>query len=121
MKKVFVNLEMDIKRNAEYIMTRDLYHKTKQEIRSDISNPFYSGKSSERNYSIRHDAECTKKDQEYLSTITDIQFSQHEKMYNEMLELKKENLALRKALKENNISVTITHLKFYGENEEMAI
>lgn len=120
-KQVFINLELDIKRNTEYKQLQNIYKKTLQIIKNNIYNHFSSGKIAERNYNIRHDAECTKKENEYINVIAELEYKQYNEMYNKMLELKKENIAMKKALKDNNINVTIEHIKYYGENEEIAI
>lgn len=121
MKNVSINLEMNINRNLDYKLLQDIYKKSYSDIKMDVSLAISAGKYLERTYNIRHDSECTQKEYEVTKSITDIQFAQYEKMYNELLELKKENLAMRKALKDNEIIVTIEHVKYYGNNEKLAI
>lgn len=120
-KNVLVNLELDINRNLGYT---NLQFDCKELINrsiSNIKNAVSVGKILERNYSIRHDLECTKKENEYIKDITELDKKQIETLCNELLELKKQNIAMKKALKDNEISITITHLKYYGDNEQLVI
>ena len=119
MKTIQISLEHDIKRNPEYINTQSQYHKTLQNIKSEIRNIFHSGKISERKYSIRHDLECENKEADYINKIAEIDYQKHETMYNELLHLKKENIALKKAFREINIKVELTQIKYYGDSEEI--
>jgi hypothetical protein len=105
MNKTIVNIELDINRHPDYINTIKQFKKTIKNFISDIRNIYSSGQISERNYSIRHDIECNKKDIEYINSLADIDYKQYEIMYNKLIQLQSENIAMKKALKENNIIV----------------
>jgi hypothetical protein len=121
MKTIQLNLELDINQDREYNYIKDVYKKTKQDINAHISNIFAFGKHAERNYSIRHDTECTNKENEYINSLAEIETIQYENMYNELLKIKKENVILRQALKQTDIKLELTHIKYYGDTEQFII
>lgn len=117
MNTIQINNESEVNTNSEYKHLKDTYKKTKKSIKSSIYNIFASGKLFERNYSIRHNAECEQKENEYIKQLTELDYKQHEQMYNELLRLKKENIILHEAIKKSGFKVEVTHTKYYGDTE----
>ncbi len=119
-KIIQVNNELEVNRDTQYQYIKDIYKKTKQSIKAHISNILESGKHFERKYSIRHDAECTQQENEYVNSLADIEYKKYKQMYNDLLRLQKENTILRQAIKKANINVELTHIKYYGDTEQFS-
>jgi hypothetical protein len=118
MNTIQVNNELEVKRDIKYQYIKNTYKRTKQSIKAHISNILASGKHFERNYSIRHDVECTQQENEYINSLADIEFRQYEQMYNELLRLQRENTILRQAVKKAKIEIKVSHVKYYGDTEQ---
>lgn len=95
-KNVLVNLELDINRNEEYKNLQITCNEILKKVKLNITSAIDTGKILERNYSIRHDKECTKIENDYIKIMTELDKRQIEVLCNELLELKKQNIAMKK-------------------------
>ena len=120
MQTIKINQEMDINRNQEYNNFLQIFKKPN--IKNLIRDTFSAGQFAQMNYSIRHDKECTQKEQETINRITELEQTHQDRVYAELLKLKQENIALKQAIRKHNIKVAVKNSnKFYKEQDKEII
>ena len=105
--KVKINEELDIKRNKSYNDLIYFYQKKEEDIYRVISGVYHNGVMSGMDWNIPQMDEFEKKQHEFTKKITELEYKKYNKIFNKLLEIHRENLILKKALKDNNIEIYI--------------
>ena len=115
--QIKINQEHDINRNPEYQLFLQTFKKPN--IKLLVNYIFTAGKTIERKYSIRHDKECQQKEQELIGRITELEQQEQNRIYEELIRLKQENIILKEAIRKHNIKVVVDNSnKFYRDKEQ---
>ena len=118
--QIKLNQEHDINRNQEYQLFLQTFKKPN--VKLLVNYILQAGKTLERKYSIRHDKECQQKEQELIGRITELEQQEQDRIYEELVRLKQENIILKQALRKQNIKIVVDNSnKFYKEQEREII
>ena len=93
---VKISNEHNVNRNLEYKIFLESLPKVN--IRSDIYNIFSAGKNFEMKYNIRRHKECEQKENKFINTLVELEKVKHDKIIQELIKLKRENIILKYAL-----------------------
>jgi acetyl-CoA carboxylase carboxyltransferase component len=100
MSKTIINQDEDIDKNRDYKDLLDKIARIKIDFKQLVECIFETGSKWEDSYNIWHHKECYNKRKQYINKMTKLYTAQQQKLIDIIIQLKKENIILKRALKE---------------------